>query len=38
MKLPTFPENMKGAVLKDGDWWVANRPKWLEACLNAIVR
>jgi putative spermidine/putrescine transport system substrate-binding protein len=38
VKLPTFPDNMKQAVLKDGDWWVANRPKWLEACLNAIVR
>jgi putative spermidine/putrescine transport system substrate-binding protein len=38
VKLPTFPENMKQAVLKDGDWWVANRPKWLEACMNAILR
>jgi putative spermidine/putrescine transport system substrate-binding protein len=38
VKLPTFPENMKQAVLKDGDWWVANRPRWLETCLNAIVR
>jgi putative spermidine/putrescine transport system substrate-binding protein len=38
VKLPTYPENIKQAVLKDGDWWVANRPRWLEACLNAIVR
>ena len=37
-KLPTFPDNLNQTVLKDDGWWIPNRTKWLESCMDAIVR
>ncbi len=37
VKLPTYPDNMKQAFIKNAEWWIPNRPRWLEACLNGII-
>jgi putative spermidine/putrescine transport system substrate-binding protein len=36
-KLPTHPAYFKLLYKKDDAWWLANRDKWSEACLQAIM-
>ena len=36
-KLPNHPDNAKVMFLKNEDWWIENRPKWIEACTAALL-
>ncbi len=36
-KLPNHPNNAKSMFLKNEEWWIENRSKWIEACTEALL-